>query len=99
MKSIVKWPLIAGSILFIGGPAIGLLGTVLAMVGAFQEISVSESGATDAEALSSEISSALITTLIGIPVGILGIVLLLFSLIAFLVTRNQRSLDEVAVEE
>lgn len=86
MQRIVKWPLIAGIILFIGGPAIGLLATVIAMIGAFN--TASESGPADPEKLSADISTSLMTTAIGIPVGILGAILLIFSLVAYLITRN-----------
>ena len=87
MKKTVKWPLIIGAILFIGGPVIGVSGTVIGMIGAFGTLS--ESGTADPEKLSSDVSASLITTLIGIPVGLLGLGLLVFSLVAFLVTRGQ----------
>jgi uncharacterized membrane protein len=86
MKKIVKWPFIIGGVLFIGGPVIGVSGTVIGMIGAFGAIS--ETGTADPEKLSSDISFSLITTFIGIPLGLLGLGLLVFSLIAFLVTRN-----------
>jgi len=88
MKKIVKWPLIIGVILFICGPVIGVSGTVLGMIGAFNTLS--ESGTADAEKLSESVSASMITTLVGIPVGLLGLVLLLFSLVAFLITRNKK---------
>jgi len=89
MKNIVKWPLIIGVILFIGGPVIGVSGTVLGMIGAFNTLS--ESGTADTEKLSESVSASMITTFIGIPVGLLGLVLLLFSLVAFLITQNKKT--------
>jgi biopolymer transport protein ExbB/TolQ len=86
MNPVVKWPLISGIILFIAGPTIGIVGTILGMITAFR--SHSSSGTVDSEPLAAGISSSLMTTAIGIPVGLLGLALLLFSLFAFLITRN-----------
>lgn len=88
MKSIVKWPLISGSVLFLCGPLIAIVGTIIGMVRTFFVIS-SSGGSTDAETLSSEISASLLTTLIGIPIAIVGLLLLLFAFVAFLITQNQ----------
>jgi biopolymer transport protein ExbB len=49
-------------------PLMGLLGTVLGMVGAFQ--SLGEGAATDSKALASSISLALVTTLLGLFLAI-----------------------------
>lgn len=89
MKSIVKWPLIAGSILFILGSLVGVGGTILGMVLTFNTLS--SSGVSSSEPVAAGVSSSLITTVIGIPLGFLGLGLLLFSLAAFLITRNRNS--------
>jgi len=62
----------------IGGiaPLLGLLGTVLGMIGAFETISYS--AATDHEALASNISLALVTTLMGLTLAIPCIALYTF---------------------
>jgi len=62
----------------IGGiaPLLGLLGTVLGMIGAFETISFS--AATDHEALASNISLALVTTLMGLTLAIPCIALYTF---------------------
>ncbi|MEM1156857.1 MAG: MotA/TolQ/ExbB proton channel family protein [Verrucomicrobiota bacterium] len=86
MKSIVKWPFICGSILFLSGPVFGLLGTVLGMIRVFEKLK--SSAVVGTGALSSDISVSLVTTVIGIGMGFIGAALMLFSLIAFLITRN-----------
>ena len=57
-------------------PLLGLLGTVLGMVGAFE--SISKSSASDYEALASNISLALVTTLLGLILAIPVIALFTF---------------------
>ena len=54
-------------------PLLGLLGTVLGMVGAFQ--SISKSASSNYEALASNISVALVTTLMGLILAIPAIAL------------------------
>lgn len=93
MKPLVKWPLISGGVLFIGGPVVGVIGTVLGMIGAFQ--GAAESGTSNPDVLASDISFSLITTMFGILVGCLGLGLLLFSLVAFIVTRNSNASTDV----
>lgn len=57
-------------------PLMGLLGTVLGMVGAFE--SLSRAGASDHEALATNISLALVTTLLGLILAIPCIALFTF---------------------
>jgi len=61
------------------GPVFGLLGTVVGMIGAFEEIS-KEGSTGSPEALSENISLALTTTAIGIIPALIGMILLLVAL-------------------
>lgn len=66
--------LIIGSIFYLG-PIIGLLGTVIGMIQTFKAITIYGTG--DPEALSQGISTALVTTEIGLVFGIIGLLLLI----------------------
>lgn len=57
-------------------PLLGLLGTVLGMVGAFE--SLASSAATQSEALAANISTALVTTLLGLTLAIPCVALFTF---------------------
>ena len=74
---------IIGVILFTG-PILGLIGTVIVIISAFSTLA--ESGTATPEDLASDISVALISTLIGITIGILGVILIL---IAFWGKKNR----------
>lgn len=56
------------------GPVFGLLGSVIAMVNTFNDMA--EGGTGDPEALADHISVSLITTFIGLVVGLIGVVML-----------------------
>ncbi|WP_309385238.1 MotA/TolQ/ExbB proton channel family protein [Cerasicoccus frondis] len=60
------------------GPVIGLIGTIIGMLGAFKDIS--DGGMGEPEALADSISLALVTTAIGLVLGLIGIVLLAIAL-------------------
>lgn len=51
-------------------PMIGLLGTVQGMIGAFETLALTSTGAPDPRALAGDISTALFTTLIGLFIAI-----------------------------
>jgi hypothetical protein len=70
---------IAGAVCQLG-PIIGLAGTVIGMMGAFNAIGSSGAGIGDPSMLSSSIGHVLISTAIGFIVGIIGLVLLIVSL-------------------
>lgn len=59
-------------------PMVGLLGTVVGMVSAFQKIATSSGGAPEAPELAKDISTALITTLAGLVIAIFAVGLFLF---------------------
>ena len=54
-------------------PMIGLLGTVQGMIGAFETLALTSTGAPDPRALAGNISTALFTTLVGLMIAILAI--------------------------
>ena len=61
-------------IILLTGPFFGLLGTVIGMSRAYATLSVSE-GDADPELLAGDISVALLTTLYGALIGLLGVVI------------------------
>jgi biopolymer transport protein ExbB len=69
---------IAGSILLLAGPLFGLLGTIIGMLSAFQ--TMGSEGSENAEALASDIGFSLITTTIGLCIGIIGGTMMLIAL-------------------
>ena len=71
--------ILVGGILFLAAPPLGLFGTVLGMMGSFRTLS--DSGVTDPEALSSRISLTLLATFAGIALGIVGLILALTGLL------------------
>lgn len=78
--------MITGGALTLGGPVLGLIGTVVGMIGSFNTLETS--GAKDTEALASDIGVSLISTVSGIILGGLGLVIFFVGLIIWLVTRK-----------
>lgn len=87
MSGLVKWPLLIGVSLLITGPLAGVSGTVLAMMRAFDTLS--ESGVAPAGDLSEAVASSLTTTMVGLAVAALGVLLLILALIAHMATRDR----------
>ena len=85
MKSSVKI-IIVGAVLFAGGILFGVGGTVISMI-TFNAVSPSEPGAPDI--LAEEISNALVTTAIGIPISMIGFGLSLGGTIAYFIEKNK----------
>jgi biopolymer transport protein ExbB/TolQ len=83
--------MIAGGVLLVLGPAGGLLGTVLGMVRTFD--AASEGGSADAAEVAEGVDVALLTTAVGLPVGLAGLVLLVVGLVVGL--RGRKASDEV----
>jgi biopolymer transport protein ExbB/TolQ len=75
-------------VLMLLGPVWGLLGTVVGMVRAFGELS--QSGAADAGTLASSIDLSLWTTVIGLAIFPVGLILLIVGII-WLVKVNRRN--------
>ncbi|MGY8643994.1 MAG: MotA/TolQ/ExbB proton channel family protein [Verrucomicrobiales bacterium] len=78
-----RWIAGIGVALFTG-PIWGMLGTIVGMIRAFNTLAENE--AASAEALSQDISIALVTTMIGILLGLVGAILILTS---FFATANR----------
>lgn len=57
MKPATKWTMITGGALTLGGPMLGVLGTVIGMMSSFNTLG--KSGTADAEALASDIGVSL----------------------------------------
>ena len=71
---------ITGSILLLGGPLFGYMGTIIGMLSAFQ--TMGSEGTENTEALANDIGFSLITTSIGLCIGIIGGILMLVALFA-----------------
>lgn len=80
MRRGVRICLILGLALLVGGPLLGLLGTVLGMVGSFHKVSAQGDAASPAD-LAGEIQLALLSTAVGIPVGAAGLALVIVALV------------------
>ena len=89
MKSSVKI-IIVGSVLFVGGIVFGLGGTIVSMIDTFNAVSVS--GAGDPEILAEDISNALVTTAIGIPIAFVGFCLFVGGIISYFHSHPIRQL-------
>lgn len=59
------------------GPLFGLFGTIIGMIGAFQ--TMGSEGMGKPEALAEDIGVALITTAIGLCIGLIGLILILIA--------------------
>ena len=71
---------ITGSILLLGGPILGYVGTIIGMLSAFQ--TMGSEGTENTEALASDIGFSLVTTSIGLCIGIIGGIMMLIALFA-----------------
>ena len=72
------WIAVAGIII---PPLFGLAGTVIGMIGAFGELS--QTGEADPEALAGDISFSLLTTMWGIVISVIALIVLIGILIRF----------------
>ena len=82
-----------GVVLFVGGLVFGLGGTIIGMIRSFNS-SVGQSGTALPEQLAGNISNALISTAIGIPVSFIGLCLVIGGLIAYFMGRRQRAYEK-----
>jgi biopolymer transport protein ExbB/TolQ len=87
MKPPIKWTLVCGGMLVLGGPLLGLLGTVIGMMSCFHTLGAE--GTADVQGLSSGISGVLIFSVVGFILGGVGIVVMIAGLIAFYRSRKQ----------
>ena len=65
----------------IAPPIFGLIGTVVGMVGAFEELS--KTGEANPETLAGDISVSLLTTLWGLAISMISVLVLVFAIIRF----------------
>ncbi len=93
MKPAIKWTLIGSGAMTIAGPMLGVLGTVLGMVGSFN--SLGESGVGDPQALSSHISTAMLSTAGGFLLGGIGLVAFIVTLVVWLSTRSRTKVGSI----
>ena len=89
MKPAVKWTMIVGAALTLGGPMLGVLGTVIGMMSSFNTLG--KSGTADTEALASDIGVTLMSTAGGIIIGGIGFLVIIVGLIIWLVMRKTES--------
>lgn len=87
MKPALKWTMIIGGAMTLGGPALGVAGTVISMMSSFNTLG--KSGVSDMDSLSSNISATLIATAGGIIIGIVGLIILVIALVVWLLTREK----------
>ncbi len=81
---------ILGLVFALGGPMVGLIGTVLAMIGAFNQLGAN--GINDPQALATDIGTSLISTMSGLVVGVaLGLPLIVIALVLHFATRKPRA--------
>ncbi|MDF3057026.1 MAG: MotA/TolQ/ExbB proton channel family [Rariglobus sp.] len=88
MSPAVKKTVIIGVVMMLGGPIIGVAGTALGMIGAFDTLG--DAGPANPAELSSNIGSVLASTLIGSLVGLLGAGVLVAALIIHFSVRSQK---------
>jgi biopolymer transport protein ExbB len=86
MTPTVKKLLIGSGITTVGGPMLGLLGTVLGMMKSFQALN--QSGAANMEGLSAAIAEVLMYVVIGCAIGFIGFITLIVTLIIWLANRD-----------
>jgi biopolymer transport protein ExbB/TolQ len=84
---------IVGAVLFVSGPILGFAATVVGMVLSFVTIAESDKSVRP-EQVANDMSYALLSTSIGIGVGLVGACIGLGGLIAYLVGRKRSSSTE-----
>ena len=72
----------------LAGPTLGVLGTVLGMIGSFNALG--SSGVTDPQMLSANIGDALFSTALGAVIGFVGLVMFLSALMMWLMNRRNK---------
>jgi biopolymer transport protein ExbB/TolQ len=87
MNPLAKWLLIGGGILTLGGPALGVLGTVIGMMGSFNTLG--KDGVASPESLASNIGVTLMSTAGGIVIGAIGVCVLVAGVIILIATKQK----------
>ena len=86
MTSGIKKLLIWSGVVTLVAPMLGLSGTVIGMMSAFQ--SLGQSGTANMEGLSNAISGVLISTIVGTGIGFISLVVFIVTLVCYL-TRSK----------
>jgi len=87
MNPLAKWFLIGGGVLTLGGPALGVIGTVIGMIGSFDTLG--KAGVADPESLASNVGISLMSTATGIVLGAIGLCILIAGVIILIATRQK----------
>ena len=83
---------ISGAVLFVGSLVLGVGGTIMGMIRSFN--SVAESGTGSSQELAEGISNSLISTVVGIPLALIGLGLLIGGLIVLCVRKPKADVIE-----
>ena len=86
VKTVPLRILIAGMILFVAGPCLGLLLTGIGMIGAFH--SLGQNGIADPHTLAGHIDTALVATVVGFVMSGFGVVTMMVALILHFTGRK-----------
>ncbi len=90
MKRLPLILLILGIVFTLGGPLVGMTGTVLAMIGAFNTLGTN--GISDPRALSDHIGTSLVSTVSGLVISTaLGLPLIVIALVLHFATGKPRT--------
>ncbi len=87
MNPFAKWFLILGSILTLGGPALGAVGTVIGMMGTFRTLG--KEGVVGPESLAAQVHFSLISMAAGLVVAGVGVFLLVSGFIILMATKQK----------
>ena len=86
MTPAAKGTMIVGGLLTLGGPAIGLVGTVRGLISGFDTLG--QKGVASAESLANSVGTSLIATIGGVAVGAVGLLIFIAGLGIWLGTRS-----------
>jgi len=87
MSLLAKWFLIGGGILTLGGPALGVLVSVMGMMGGFNTLG--KEGVADPESLASSIGVSLMSTTAGFVIGAFGLCILVAGIIILIASKQK----------
>ena len=89
MKLAPKTMLMAGILLSVGAPCLGIIFTVIGMVGAFHTLG--QNGISDPAILAGSIGKALVATWAGVLIGILGLPIILAAVVLHFIAKRRPS--------
>ena len=88
MQKAAKLSLFAGVILVVFPPLVGLAPTVLITIRAFQQLG--QSGVSDPNTLAGQVSNALIATMLGLVLSVVGSFIVVASALALIILNKRR---------